>query len=175
MGADMNQIEEEEVMALPDICCDPAHPILLPSRSQLLVGVVTPRDFHLKGINPPAMMRSPLFSSFAKSSSAAYSVEHSGGVDLPTLFRKAGTEDMKTQVVVRALATKLARSLSMTADDIDASKKLFEYGVDSLVAVELRNWIGKEFAADVPVFDIMGGATITEIGVLITKKSSIVA
>ncbi|KUJ11795.1 uncharacterized protein LY89DRAFT_594561, partial [Mollisia scopiformis] len=46
MGADMNQIEEEELMALLDIYCDPAHPIFPPSRSQLLVGVVTPRDFH---------------------------------------------------------------------------------------------------------------------------------
>ena len=174
MGGDMGQIEEEELMSLFETYCDPACPLLPPSQAQLLVGVVTPRDFHSKGIDPPDMMKSPLFSSFARCTDAVRHSEHSNGLDLATLFRQAEAEDMKMQVVVRALAAKLARSLSMTADDVDPTKKLFEYGVDSLVAVELRNWIGKEFLADVPVFDIMGGATIAGIGALVTKKSSIV-
>lgn len=174
LSADMGAIEEDEFMSLLDIYCDPACPTLAPFRSQLLVGVLTPRDFLSKDISPPAITTLPLFSSFARATGAVlHSREDGNGVDLAARFRQAETGEMKAQVVTQALTTKLARALSMTANDIDSEKKLFEYGVDSLVAVELRNWIGKEFSADVPVFDMMGGATITGVGALVTKKSSI--
>ena len=35
-------------------------------------------------------------------------------------------------------------------------KRMESYGVDSLVAVELRNWFAKEMAADIAVF-VKGG------------------
>ena len=43
------------------------------------------------------------------------------------------------------------------AGDVDTGKPLYAYGVDSLLAVELRNWFGKEIGAEVAIFDIMGG------------------
>lgn len=59
--------------------------------------------------------------------------------------------------MVRALTTKLARALSISADDIEQGKQLGAYGVDSLMAVELRNWIARDFGANIAVFEIMGG------------------
>lgn len=46
------------------------------------------------------------------------------------------------------------------------------YGIDSLVAIELRNWFSKELSADVAVFDIMGEASLAAIGELVSKRSS---
>lgn len=77
------------------------------------------------------------------------------------------------EILVKVLSRKLARSLSTPPDDINSSKPLFDYGVDSLVSAEIRNWIGKEFKADVAVFDIMGGATIRGAGTLVSLKRSI--
>jgi len=37
------------------------------------------------------------------------------------------------------------------------------YGVDSLIAVELRNWF-TEFSADIAIFEILGGATFKAVG-----------
>jgi acyl carrier protein len=90
-----------------------------------------------------------------------------------SLFKLAESEDAKADMVVRAMTVKLGRALSMPPDDVDAAKPLFEYGVDSLVAVELRNWIGKDFLADVAVFDIMGGSTIVAIGALVAKRAAV--
>jgi acyl carrier protein len=173
MGSDMAKIEVEELLSLFDIYCDPDHPVLEPSKSQVLVGVVTPGDCHAQGIETPDVMRYPLFSGFSRLGAAGRVANDGEGVDSATLFKQAVTYEDKTDVVIHALATKLGRALSMSPDDIDSAKPLFEYGVDSLVAVELRNWISKEFVADIAVFDIMGGSTIAAIGSLVAKRTEI--
>jgi len=173
ISANMNHVEEEELLSLLEIYCDSRQPVPPPSRSQLLVGVVTPSDCQIKGIPPPDDMNRPLFSSFTQALDIGLRTDRGDKVDSATLFKAAETEEAKVQIVIQALATKLARSLSILTDDIDADKRLFEYGVDSLVAVELRNWIAKEFLADVAVFDIMGGATVAALCNLVTKRSKI--
>ncbi|KAK7930973.1 hypothetical protein PG985_001685 [Apiospora marii] len=89
------------------------------------------------------------------------------------LFRQADTEEERTSVVVESLVQKLARGLSVQSEDIDVDRPLHLYGVDSLVALKLRNWIGKEFAADVPVFELMSGRTVLAIGQMVTKVSQV--
>jgi acyl carrier protein len=174
LGADMAKVESEELLSLFNIYCDPAHPVLHPDKSQLLVGVVTPGECLAMGMEPPFNMRHPLFAGFRQSAGGTSVTDDQGGVDFPSLFKRTDGEEAKADVVVQALAVKLGRALSMTPDDIDATKPLFEYGVDSLVAVELRNWIGKEFAADIAVFDIMGGSTVSAIGALVAKRTATV-
>ncbi|KAK7755336.1 hypothetical protein SLS62_002562 [Diatrype stigma] len=66
---------------------------------------------------------------------------------------------------------KLARALSIQPDDVDADQPPHAFGVDSLVAIELRNWVMKEFMADVPVFEITGGRSIAAIGELVSSVS----
>lgn len=69
--------------------------------------------------------------------------------------------------------TKLARALSNLPDDIDPDKRLSEYGVDSLMAVKIRNGIDIDFQAEVAVFEIMGGTTIRSVGTLVTDRSKL--
>ena len=75
------------------------------------------------------------------------------------------------RIVVESRARKLARALSIPPEDVDADKPLHLYGVDSLVAVEIRNWITSQFAADMPVFELMSGKSILAIAQLVTKNS----
>ena len=50
-------------------------------------------------------------------------------------------------MVIEALSKRLARTLSIKFEDVDTHQALHAYGVDSLIAVEFRTWLGKEFAA----------------------------
>jgi acyl carrier protein len=75
-------------------------------------------------------------------------------------------------IVRRALASKLARAMFIAPDDVEPTKPLSAYGVDSLMVVELRNWFGKEFGASVAVFDIMGGVPIAKIAENIVARST---
>ena len=47
--------------------------------------------------------------------------------------------------------------------------------VDSLVAVEIRNWFIKELRADVSVFDILGAIPISTLAVKIAENSKLLA
>lgn len=79
----------------------------------------------------------------------------------------------RAEVVLEALSKRLARTLSIKPEDIDTRQALHAYGVDSLIAVELRNWLGKDFAADVPIFEIVSGKTVEAVSELVAKTSRI--
>ncbi|KAK3937139.1 hypothetical protein QBC46DRAFT_294875 [Diplogelasinospora grovesii] len=176
-AADMGQIEDTELMALLDVYCDPdrrAPQQGLLDKAQLLVGVVTPADLLARGQSPPALALRPLFAGFSRVAGGKVKQQQEGReVDFAALFRQAAAAEDRADIAVRALVVKLARALSIAADDVELTKQLSDYGVDSLMAVELRNWIARDFAANVAVFEIMGGTTIAAIGGLVVEKSEI--
>ena len=49
------------------------------------------------------------------------------------------------------------------------------YAVDSLVAIEVRNWLIRELQADVSVFDILGTIPISALTVKIVETSKLLA
>lgn len=65
-----------------------------------------------------------------------------------------------TDLITSAMVERLAKLMMMPESDVDAGKPLSTYGVDSLVAVEVRNWIARETGVDVSVFDIMANIPI---------------
>lgn len=179
-AADMMPIEDVELMALLNLYCDPGRPIAADLyQSQLLVGAVTPAACLARGLDPPTLALRPMFAGF--SMVLGDGQRRQGGsegatgraVDFAALFRQAETFEDRVGVVVLGLSTKLARAMSITADDVQLSRQLSDYGVDSLMAVELRNWISKEFRANVAVFEIMGTSTIAAIGSLVVEKSEV--
>jgi len=74
-------------------------------------------------------------------------------------------------LIAEAIVKKLAKALSTPTEDIDPSKLMHAYGVDSLVAVDLRNWLAKEIRADVAGFDLMDVVSISKLGIVIAGKS----
>jgi aryl carrier-like protein len=92
-------------------------------------------------------------------------------VNFQGLFAAASSLEEAGKAVTEALVKKLAKTLSLTQEELDPNKPMHSYGVDSLVAVELRNWFSKEPRADVAIFDILGGATISTVAVMAAAKS----
>ncbi|KAF4498678.1 polyketide synthase [Fusarium agapanthi] len=82
-------------------------------------------------------------------------------------------KEERQRAVIRAMAAKLARAMSISPDDVEPSKPLSLYGVDSLMAVELRNWINKEFSSAVAVFGIIGSISIAGVAEVVEARSSI--
>jgi NAD(P)-dependent dehydrogenase (short-subunit alcohol dehydrogenase family)/acyl carrier protein len=169
----LRAVEEEEFLALMDVLCDLKHPPNISTiNGQVTLGIATPADLILAdGTMPMEHMHQSLFAYFTQIEATASGSMQVNGVNSATLFRQAESVEAMDRVVVESLVRKLARALSMSPEDVDADKPLHLYGVDSLVAVEIRNWITKEFMADVPVFELMSGKSVLAIAQLVTKNS----
>lgn len=85
------------------------------------------------------------------------SAGNGSAISLREELSRCGQDDLgaATDLITRAMVERLAKLMMMPESDVDAGKPLSAYGVDSLVAVEVRNWIARETAVDVSVFDIM--------------------
>ena len=60
-------------------------------------------------------------------------------------------------VILEAFKQKLERLLALQTGDVHEEDTIAGHGVDSLVAVEIRNWFRKEVKANVTVFEILNG------------------
>lgn len=83
----------------------------------------------------------------------------------------AETTAEAAEVVTWALAQRVAALLAIPEDRLDTLKPMHSYGIDSLTAVDVRNWVGKTFDVDIAVFDILGGATFASAGLAIASKA----
>ncbi|KAI0406929.1 KR domain-containing protein [Xylaria palmicola] len=84
------------------------------------------------------------------------------------------------RVVSPALLRRLAGMTSelrnrIPAEDEDKylDEPLQNFGVDSLQAIGLRSWFAHEFAADVPVFVILGDETLASLGLWVAGRSTL--
>jgi hypothetical protein len=71
-----------------------------------------------------------------------------------------------------ALLQKLSRSFMMSPSDIDPFKPMSSYGMDSLVAVEIRNWIKRETGVVVSVFDVIQALSIGKLVQQVVERLS---
>jgi hypothetical protein len=49
-------------------------------------------------------------------------------------------------------------------EDIDTMKSINVYGIDSLVAIDLKNWMHREVGADVEVFVFLADMSLSVAG-----------
>ncbi|KAI1822640.1 beta-ketoacyl synthase domain-containing protein [Xylaria intraflava] len=76
----------------------------------------------------------------------------------------AATSDEETLPILQAeFCKKLSMMLRIDVDEIVKDAPLVSLGIDSLVAVELRSWCLHEFTIDLPVLQILGGASLVDI------------
>lgn len=71
-------------------------------------------------------------------------------------LRQAASVEEATAAFCAAFVDKMSSLLMVAMDRIDFSKSINEYGMDSLVAVEMRNWLFKEMDITVPILGVVG-------------------
>lgn len=131
--------------------------------SQIITGVATGAYLQRNAIQDPIWQHDARFTHTLKHGLSPTSPSPSSSPEetsLPLLLRSAPTLASATSALTHALATKLARALGVPVEDIDASRPVSAHGVDSLVAVELRNWIQRRAGAAVSVFELMGAESV---------------
>ena len=169
-------VTELELHALLARYCDPACPLLSPTQSQVVTGIEVPATLRAKQIEEPYWMRKPLFRMLYQFGLGADADVTAADNLLPANFqplvrgRDFADRDCRFGHV-DAITRKLARTLGTAVEDIDTARPMHYYGVDSLVAVELRNWFVRDMGADLAIFDILGGASISALSLVVASRT----
>ncbi|KAK8075870.1 Polyketide synthase [Apiospora hydei] len=87
-------------------------------------------------------------------------------------YRAAKSADEMVDVATQGILQKLSEVLSVARDDVDAQRSMTSYGLDSLTAIEVRNWITRELGANLQILELLTSANVTELAVLIVSKTS---
>ena len=95
-------------------------------------------------------------------------------VALTNDLKKASTLAEAGERIEGALAVKLASSMSMKVEDVDTSKPVSVYGVDSLVSMEIGNWIHAVLRSTVGVFDILRAVPMSQLALKIAENCTLV-
>jgi hypothetical protein len=96
------------------------------------------------------------------------------GIKLQSVLAQVTSMDEASDIVEAALAQKLAKSMMVDVENIDASRPISNYGVDSLLAVEIRSWLFEEVQADISVFELLSNIPIGALARKIASKSKYV-
>jgi hypothetical protein len=165
----------EEVLTLVEYGCSPHLQPTQPFQSQIITGFELPADIEWKGRDVPSAMEQAIFCHM-RQANCSFKQKHESTSHVRTfrsIFTEAEFAVAAATIVAEALKMKVSRVLGIPVEQISTGSALDSYGVDSLVGLELRNWLSKESDAELAVFDILGGATLMKIGKMVASKSSL--
>lgn len=96
-------------------------------------------------------------------------------VSFNAALKAAKSLDEAQDVVCRGLLNKLPSVLMLEVEDMDATRSLSNYALDSLVAIEVRNYITREFEANLQVLELLSSGSIETLAKTICLKSKLVS
>ncbi|KAI9721418.1 MAG: Type I Iterative PKS [Chrysothrix sp. TS-e1954] len=94
-------------------------------------------------------------------------------VTLSTMLKSATSIEEAVQFIYDQLVEKASAVLMVPLEDIRPTRPIVAYGLDSLVAIEIRNWIAREMDANLQVLELLAGGSFQRLAKLILKKSKI--
>ena len=72
-------------------------------------------------------------------------------------------QDQRLAIIEDSLTSVIVKVFRIERNIIDKHKSLLDLGLDSLVSVEIRNWIQKNFDVEISLMELMKGISIAEL------------
>ncbi|OLN81058.1 Lovastatin diketide synthase LovF 20 [Colletotrichum chlorophyti] len=113
-------------------------------------------------------------SSAAEGTTTAEGETGGAGLDVKSRLSSASSKSEAAEIVTDGLIAKIADILQIATLEVDTSRPIYLYGVDSLVAMEMRNWARREMDAQIAIFDILEAVPITQLAAKIAGRSKLV-
>ncbi|KAK4195700.1 hypothetical protein QBC40DRAFT_185185 [Triangularia verruculosa] len=88
-----------------------------------------------------------------------------------TAFRAASSDEEAANIAGQGILQKMSEVLTIDIQDLDVARNITSYGLDSLTAIELRNWIAKELRANLQILELLSSGTINDLAALIVQKT----
>ncbi|MGZ4135548.1 MAG: AMP-binding protein, partial [Tumebacillaceae bacterium] len=91
-------------------------------------------------------------------------------LDLNPAVLQSLEAEKRQSALASYLLQQMAQILKMSPSRIDAQKPVTSYGLDSLMAVELRNVIEEQFAVVLPLVDFLDGPSVEQLAAEVLKR-----
>ncbi|KAI1484805.1 KR domain-containing protein [Biscogniauxia mediterranea] len=171
-----------EVCALLDVYCDPNTTLSRETIScQAIIGI-RPPAYWKSGQAVPWTMEQPFWQHMHHVPKSEDNVEEAeshmddpevGSKDTQDIIQELTSNESLSEaaeVATQVLTQRVSTLLGTPTDGIDKQKPMHSYGLDSLSAIDLRNWVRNAFNTDLPVFEILGGVNFVAAGTLIARE-----
>ena len=89
-------------------------------------------------------------------------------------IKKASLITEVQHIISSAIVTQISKVLVVPIEDINPARPISAYGVDSLAAVELRNWFAKVLDAAIGVMEILNGKSIDALAQEVIQRTKLV-
>jgi NAD(P)-dependent dehydrogenase (short-subunit alcohol dehydrogenase family)/acyl carrier protein len=175
LGTVLEVLRQDEIQILIEYLMDPRHS-LDGTTCQLVSGLTDAKMYRQRGVPLPTYLGYPLFTHLRTTGTGSRSgtMESDPAFAIQALLQTATTIEQAVGIISDGVRSKLSSFLAIPVENIDSSKSVSSNGVDSLVAMEFRAFLVKSLGADIPLLDIMGTASISDLSYKIASTSSIV-
>ncbi|GCB20597.1 lovastatin diketide synthase LovF [Aspergillus awamori] len=140
------------------------------SNPQIILGMPTGGYLAAEGLDVPYTLSNARLARLSRIGAISKDDGESGPA-LSEQINKAPSRASATETVTDALRARLANQMMVEVEDVDASRPVSAYGVDSLTAVDIRVWCLKEAQADVSILDIVSNSSIMELAQTVVENS----
>jgi NAD(P)-dependent dehydrogenase (short-subunit alcohol dehydrogenase family) len=113
------------------------------------------------------------FTHLLRAAEAATASTATTKVSWSAAFKAAGTRAEAEGVVCSALVEKIAEVVSMEVEELDVGRALSHYPLDSLTAIEVRNFITRMFEASFQVLELLASGSIEALARVVVGKSKV--
>ncbi|KAL8853081.1 MAG: hypothetical protein Q9221_002112 [Calogaya cf. arnoldii] len=169
---------ETELHALLEYYCNPDLPVQTSDGSQVITSLELPSVLRAKNLVEQQWMSRPMSRQLWQIRSPATGTQlgATGDATDPTVvLRQRLTSGVSMEeasnIICDLIRTKVSRMLAIDEESIDMEKPMHTDGVDSLTAIELRNWFAKAIGSDIAVFNILGNGSMASLAELAAEKS----
>jgi acyl carrier protein len=104
---------------------------------------------------------------------AVGSSDNNGSVPLRIAIKNSQTSTGVLDIICKGLVEKIAEVLMLEPEELDITRSLTYYPLDSLVAIEIRNFITREFEATMQVLELLSSGSIQTLSAAVFKKSKL--
>ena len=95
-------------------------------------------------------------------------------VDIAKALSETKTMQEAVELVCKSIIDRVSGLMTMAAADLSPSQSLSHYGADSLVALELRNWLALYLKSEVAMLELLSTASIRQLSVTVAARCKVI-
>ncbi|KAJ5368689.1 Highly reducing polyketide synthase sdnO [Penicillium cataractarum] len=122
------------------------------------------------GLSNPMFSQVPYLSDQNSSGDGA-----SNKVDTEKAIRNAASIAEAEEIITQAIAEKFALFMDRAIEDVNLDQSLAAFGLDSLVSIELKNWMVRTFQVTLQTSEIADALSVVALAKTITSRSKLVS